>query len=173
MLYKIPNDINILCNFADKTVPFYICGHSRFCVLSDVSQTNGRTHFGCIHTFVVFINSSIGLIEANAIQFGMDQVLEASSTQLSQFNHWYFWFMHLGQQVVLSVVLVSLFVVSGVVHIQIKIKGKHLILKTITLLLTLFWVICLLLVVYLFIKKRNTCMLQKWELTHSKVCGKS
>ena len=41
--------------------------------------------------------TSIGIFEANALQFGMDQLLEASSTQLSTFVHWYFWAMHLGQ----------------------------------------------------------------------------
>ena len=44
--------------------------------------------------------TSIGVFEANAIQFGMDQLLEASSDQLSAFVHWYFWATHLGQQLV-------------------------------------------------------------------------
>ena len=34
--------------------------------------------------------TSIGIFAANAIQFGMDQLLEASSTQLSAFIHCYF-----------------------------------------------------------------------------------
>ena len=34
---------------------------------------------------------SLGLFEANAIQFGMDQLLESSSDQLSSFIHWYYW----------------------------------------------------------------------------------
>ena len=57
------------------------------------------------HTWVVVVGSlifislitSIGMFEANAIQFGMDQLLEASSSQLSAFIHWYYWSMHLGQ----------------------------------------------------------------------------
>ena len=39
---------------------------------------------------------SVGLFEANAIQFGMDQLLAATSNQLSGFIHWYFWNMHIG-----------------------------------------------------------------------------
>ena len=38
----------------------------------------------------------LGLFEANAIQFGMDQMLEASSDQLSTFIHWYYWSINLG-----------------------------------------------------------------------------
>ena len=34
--------------------------------------------------------TGIGIFEANALQFGMDQLLEASSSQLSAFVHWYF-----------------------------------------------------------------------------------
>ena len=36
---------------------------------------------------------SVGMFESNAIQFGMDQMLEASSHQLSTFIHWYYWSM--------------------------------------------------------------------------------
>ena len=39
---------------------------------------------------------SLGLFEANAIQFGMDQLLESSSNQLSSFVHWYYWSSYVG-----------------------------------------------------------------------------
>ena len=39
---------------------------------------------------------SLGLFEANAIQFGMDQLLESSSDQLSSFINWYYWSSHVG-----------------------------------------------------------------------------
>ena len=49
---------------------------------------------------------SIGLFEANAIQFGMDQLLEASSTQLMQCIHpLHFWSTHLESLAVLSIVM--------------------------------------------------------------------
>ena len=60
----------------------------------------------------VTIIFGIGLFEVNAIQFGMDQLLEESSTQLNQFIHWYFWFMHFEQQVVFCVLLVSILVAA-------------------------------------------------------------
>ena len=40
---------------------------------------------------------SIGLFEANAIQFGMDQMLEASSNHFSTFIHWYYLSINLGR----------------------------------------------------------------------------
>ena len=42
---------------------------------------------------------STSMYEANAIQFGMDQMIEASSEQLSSFIHWYFWCAHAGSLV--------------------------------------------------------------------------
>ena len=38
---------------------------------------------------------SLGMIDANALQFGMDQLMEASGDQLSKFVHWYFWVIKL------------------------------------------------------------------------------
>ena len=40
--------------------------------------------------------TGLGMYEANAIQFGMDQMMDASSEQLSSFIHWYFWSVHFG-----------------------------------------------------------------------------
>ena len=39
---------------------------------------------------------ALSMFQANAIQFGMDQLIGASSDQLSSFIHWYYWFSHLG-----------------------------------------------------------------------------
>ena len=38
-----------------------------------------------------FIIIGTGLFEANAIQFGLDQLLEAPTTKLIAFIHWYYW----------------------------------------------------------------------------------
>ena len=43
----------------------------------------------------ILIGISVGTSEANAIQFGMDQMFEASSKQLSSFIRWYFWCAHM------------------------------------------------------------------------------
>ena len=46
---------------------------------------------------------AIGLFESTAIQFGMDQMLEASSDKLSTFIHWYYWSSNLGKLVIVFI----------------------------------------------------------------------
>ena len=50
----------------------------------------------CTVLAVIGTLTGLGMYEANAIQFGMDQMMEASSEQLSYFIHWYFWCTHVG-----------------------------------------------------------------------------
>ena len=50
---------------------------------------------------------AVGLFEATAIQFGMDQMLEASSDQISAFIHWYYWSIQLSRGLM---VLISIFI---------------------------------------------------------------
>ena len=40
---------------------------------------------------IAFITTGVGLFEANAIQFGLDQLLEAPTQKLIAFIHWYYW----------------------------------------------------------------------------------
>ena len=54
----------------------------------------------------------IGLFESTAIQFGMDQMLEANSDELSTFIHWYYWSCNVGQQLVVSCATVLLVICS-------------------------------------------------------------
>ena len=49
--------------------------------------------------------AGLGMFESNAIQFGMDQMLEASSVQLSSFIHWYFWCAHIGTLVLFYIAM--------------------------------------------------------------------
>ena len=54
-----------------------------------------------VAVLAIFMNlGGLAMFEANAIQFGMDQMLDASSDQLSSFIHWYFWCSHVGQLIV-------------------------------------------------------------------------
>ena len=55
---------------------------------------------------------SMGLFESTAAQFGMDQMLEASSDQLSLFVHWYYWSCNVGRPIILCIMLLVLFVYS-------------------------------------------------------------
>jgi peptide/histidine transporter 3/4 len=51
-------------------------------------------------TLVVVISTLIicakGMFESTAIQFGIDQMIGASSSQISTFIHWYYWSLHVG-----------------------------------------------------------------------------
>ena len=40
---------------------------------------------------LALVTASVGLFEANAIQFGLDQLLEAPTPKLIAFIHWYYW----------------------------------------------------------------------------------
>ena len=52
--------------------------------------------------FALFI-IGIGLFEANAIQFGLDQLLEAPTPKLISFIHWYYWSQNVAGLVVFYV----------------------------------------------------------------------
>ena len=56
-------------------------------------------------TFVLITTAGLGMFESNAIQFGMDQMLDASSEQLSSFIHWYFWCAHIGPLVLFYIAM--------------------------------------------------------------------
>ena len=45
----------------------------------------------------------IGLFESTAIQFGLDQMMEASSGKLSTFIHWYYWSSNFGNLAILYI----------------------------------------------------------------------
>ena len=55
--------------------------------------------------FLVIGIISVGMFEANAIQFGMNQMFEASSKQLSSFIRWYFWCAHIGATLMIYLVI--------------------------------------------------------------------
>ena len=56
----------------------------------------------CGVVFIITGLIGLGMYEANAIQFGMDQMLEASSEQLGMFIHWYFWCASVGPLIIWS-----------------------------------------------------------------------
>ena len=50
---------------------------------------------------IPLMTTSVGLFEANAIQFGLDQQLEARTPKLIAFIHWYYWTQNAVQLVVM------------------------------------------------------------------------
>ena len=61
---------------------------------------------------VVFI-FSLGMFKAVGIQFGMDQMVEASSDQISAFTHWYYWTMNIGIGIQAMMLLCGLYVLGS------------------------------------------------------------
>ena len=69
-----------------------------------------QKHIGFLLLGIILVCgiSGFGMYEANAIQFGMDQMLEASSRKLSSFIHWYYWSLHLGPLMTFYILLALL-----------------------------------------------------------------
>ena len=53
----------------------------------------------------------LGLFQANAIQFGLDQLLEAPTPKLISFIHWYYWAQNVGSLVFFYVVASGFYIV--------------------------------------------------------------
>ena len=47
--------------------------------------------------FITLFGLGIGGFQSNAVQFGLDQLLDASSEELSLFLHWFVWTEHVGE----------------------------------------------------------------------------
>ena len=49
------------------------------------------------YLFMMLFVLGIGVFQSNAVQFGLDQLLDASSEELSLFLHWFVWTEHIGE----------------------------------------------------------------------------
>ena len=60
-----------------------------------------------------------GMFESTVIQFGTDQMIEASSAQLSLFTHWYYWSLYVGNFCINVIVFgISKYISQCYIHIQ-------------------------------------------------------
>ena len=66
--------------------------------------TNGKSAFIPVIPGFIIYHFGLGLFEANAIQFGTDQLQFASNEELSKFIHWYFWTLYAVQYTLSSVI---------------------------------------------------------------------
>ena len=62
---------------------------------------------------ICFIIISLGMFDAVGIQFGIDQMIEASSDQISAFTHWYYWSMNIGIGVQALLTMCGLFILAS------------------------------------------------------------
>ena len=83
-----------------------------------------------IPAFILLV-VGIGLFEANAIQFGLDQLLEAPTSKLIAFIHWYYWSQSIGQ------LIISCITDTGSAVVDDKRKLQRLIVGLISVMLTI------------------------------------
>ena len=74
-------------------------------------EVNAQRSLTSIFTVITIIigTTGFGMYEANAIQFDMDQMIEASSQKLSSFIHSYYWNVNLGPLVMFYILSALLF----------------------------------------------------------------
>ena len=72
---------------------FIVCKKSHI----EIDKEGG---YAIVCLFGLGVTIGIGLFEANAIQFGLDQLLEAPTPKLITFIHWYYWSQNVGGLVV-------------------------------------------------------------------------
>ena len=73
-----------------------------------------RTDIGLIMILIVYI-VGLALFQANAIQFGLDQLLEAPTPKLITFIHWYYWAQNVGSLALFYVAAGSTILLNEVV----------------------------------------------------------
>ena len=74
-------------------------------------EVNAQIPIASMFTVIAIIigTTGFGMYEANAIQFDMDQMIEASSQKLSSFIHSYYWNVNLGPLVMFYILSALLF----------------------------------------------------------------
>ena len=101
--------------------------------------------------------TGLGMYEANAIQFGMDQMMEVSSKQLSSFIHWYFWYCHVGSLFVFYILLGEILYLADC-HVEMEIyqEQPQAYLGLLLLIPSCIQIIlCLVEIFYMYYKKRD------------------
>ena len=87
-----------------------ILGITIVAIAAFVCSSVGTNHPGMPYYIVaglVIHNIGLGMFEANAIQFGVDQLQFDSNEELSKFVHWYFWTVYVVQYTISSVNVVA------------------------------------------------------------------
>ena len=78
-----------------------------FVGISIFDKANRSVEILPVIPLIALITTGVGLFEANAIQFGMDQLLEAPTPKLIAFIHWYYWTHNVVQLVVMYITRLS------------------------------------------------------------------
>ena len=92
--------IVILINSILYIAVYFIANAIAYAAFDSNVLENAKMHVTAVTIpgFILFIVVQ-GLFEANAIQFGLDQLLEAPTPKLIAFIHWYYWAQSVGQTI--------------------------------------------------------------------------
>ena len=94
-----------------------------------------------------------GMFESTVIQFGTDQMIEASSNQLSIFIHWYYWSLYIGN-VCIDIIAAGILVYLSYCHISIKPHYRRAVYKWLILPVTIpQCCLCCITLLLLYLKK--------------------
>ena len=66
------------------------------CIIGMAGESLKFTYLVSFGLVLILVMVGKGMFESTAIQFGTDQMIEASSAQLSTFIHWYYWSLYVG-----------------------------------------------------------------------------
>ena len=80
--------------------------------------------------FCIFV-VGIGFLEANGIQFGLDQLLEAPTPKLIAFIHWYYWAQSVGKLIIFYTVTIVIATLNNKQKLSRLLAGLLLLLLTI------------------------------------------
>ena len=119
-----------------------LIGHtiaSAECIIGTIGE-NSTNGFYLVNIGLVLILMIVGkgMFESTVIQFGTDQMIEASSAQLSTFIHWYYWSLYVGN-------LCNDVIAFGVAEYfsQCHFNFQHLDVNVIKLILSVLALICI------------------------------
>ena len=77
----------------------------------------------------------LGIFEANAIQFGMDQLLEESSEKISTFIHWYYWSIGVGISLmtlpITAFLSIGIYTNCSIIDIHVKSNDEEYYIRTV------------------------------------------
>ena len=83
-------------------------------IIENIYVFQSRHAYLYVVPIIVFLVYTVGLalFQANAIQFGLDQLLEAPTPKLISFIHWYYWAQNVGSLVFFYVVVSGFYIVD-------------------------------------------------------------
>jgi peptide/histidine transporter 3/4 len=127
---------------------------------SSCSHLNEQYVLGKFHTaftaiFVIIAMCGKGMFESTALQFGFDQMIEASSSQLSSFIHWYYWGLHLGSIVIHVIMgIIGYCFINCLIEIDCINIGINTAARAVLLSMSVIqFISCLIMFMFLYLKK--------------------